>query len=443
MTKTISLLFLVFLSLAFMLGGVSAFAGGDGSVGNPYQISNWTDLNSIRNNLTSSYILINSLSSSTSDYVGIGNIWQPIGDCGGNNCNSNPDNPFLGNLKGNSKTISNISINQPSTYGVGFFGYNFGNITNLKIEINSISGSNYVGGLVGYNNQGRIINCSTTIYNNISSSAFVGGLVGYEDAGFITNSFVNLYGNIFSSSHVSYGSFIGIESFGIVNNSNSVVISSLYNSGMENLNFIGDNYGTVTNSTQLITYGNTPIFSNQTDNNGTLINSGTGQFNVSVNQTNGTVILNIDNTNITATTSDNVVYLASHTFSSAGNYPYYWSSYGSGVYANYNQSDVGTYTIILSNSNSPTNLNQACIAITNGLSQVPGIFLLLIIITIFSVMTLNYVSSIERSSNSYGYITVNESKLNMKSLPAIILGIIIAGLIAIVGIFIITSIGGC
>ena len=42
-----------------------------------------------------------------------------------------------------------------------------------------------------------------------------------------------------------------------------------------------------------------PTFSNQSDNNGTLYNNGTGLFYVNVDNTNGTVFLHINNTNYT------------------------------------------------------------------------------------------------------------------------------------------------
>jgi hypothetical protein len=91
-----------------------------------------------------------------------------------------------------------------------------------------------------------------------------------------------------------------------------------------------------------------PIFSNYDDNNATLIDSGIGIFNVTVINTNGTVILEIDGTNITATNLSTNVYNSSYTFSSPGVYPYRWHSWGNGTSANYNVSNEQSYAVIAS-----------------------------------------------------------------------------------------------
>ena len=49
-----------------------------------------------------------------------------------------------------------------------------------------------------------------------------------------------------------------------------------------------------------------PQFYNYSDNSGTLTNSGTANFYVNINNTNGTVILQIDGVNYTATNTSNL-----------------------------------------------------------------------------------------------------------------------------------------
>jgi len=88
-----------------------------------------------------------------------------------------------------------------------------------------------------------------------------------------------------------------------------------------------------------------PVFSNYWDNNATLTDSGTGLFNVTLLSTNGTVLLEIDGNNITATNLTADVYNASHTFTSSGNYAYRWHSWGNGTSANYNVSDERSYSV--------------------------------------------------------------------------------------------------
>ena len=67
-------------------------------------------------------------------------------------------------------------------------GYSFGSITN-SYATGSVTGGDQCGGLVGYN-YGTITNSYAT-GNVIGSGNYVGGLVGYNDNGTITNSFWN------------------------------------------------------------------------------------------------------------------------------------------------------------------------------------------------------------------------------------------------------------
>jgi len=88
-----------------------------------------------------------------------------------------------------------------------------------------------------------------------------------------------------------------------------------------------------------------PIFSNYKDNSASLVDSGIGLFNVTINNTNGTVLLEINNTNITATNLTSNVYNASYNFTSSGVYVYRWHSWGNGTNNNYNKSGDLNYIV--------------------------------------------------------------------------------------------------
>ncbi|MCK5450105.1 DUF285 domain-containing protein [Candidatus Pacearchaeota archaeon] len=88
-----------------------------------------------------------------------------------------------------------------------------------------------------------------------------------------------------------------------------------------------------------------PTFSNYWDDNATFNDSGTGHFNVTVENTNGTVLLEINGNNITATNLSFNIYNVSHTFSSGGTYPYKWHSWGNGTSEKYNVSEERNYII--------------------------------------------------------------------------------------------------
>lgn len=88
-----------------------------------------------------------------------------------------------------------------------------------------------------------------------------------------------------------------------------------------------------------------PQFYNYIDNNATQTGTGTGFFNVTVNNTNGTVILNINGNNHLATNLTASVYNASHIFASSGTFVYNWTAYGNGTGKNINISNNRYYTV--------------------------------------------------------------------------------------------------
>ena len=102
--------------------------------------------------------------------------WVPIGD----NSTSDAASRFTATFEGNDYTLSNLYVNRGSTDGVGLFGYigSGGGVCNLGLEGGSVTGNDYVGGLVGWN-FGTISACYAT--GNADGSGQVGGLVGNND----------------------------------------------------------------------------------------------------------------------------------------------------------------------------------------------------------------------------------------------------------------------
>ena len=119
-----------------------AFAGGDGSSGNPYQIATPAQLNDIRNYLGPSigdnhFILINDIDLSYAP-------WTPIpGDY------TNDSITFFGTLDGNGYTIRNLRINVSADY-VGFFKVLRGHVHDLTFDDVEVTGNDYVGVLTGF-----------------------------------------------------------------------------------------------------------------------------------------------------------------------------------------------------------------------------------------------------------------------------------------------------
>lgn len=158
-----------------MANGV--FTKGDGTTLNPYIIEDEYDLDKVRENPSANYSIIKNI-----DVLNICNKngaegWEPIAD-------------FSGILEGNGHIIKNLTINRTSDDSVGLFSsIRGGAIINLGIRNATISGKDYVGGLVGSMsaNDDLIENCFVT--GSIIGNNYSGGIVGSFTSGTIINSF--------------------------------------------------------------------------------------------------------------------------------------------------------------------------------------------------------------------------------------------------------------
>ena len=203
-----------------------------------------TDLQGMSGNLAGNYVLGANIDACATSGCGVpANAWDtgsgfvPIGD----NSSGTAVTQFTGVFDGLGHTISNLTINRPSTGFVGLFGYAAAgsSIRNVGLQGGSVTGYSEVGGLAGYNS-GTISNAYTT--GNVSSIGnVVGGLVGFN-AGTIISSYAT--GIVIGSSYVgglvgtNYGSINYSHATGIVNG------SSIFVGGLAGLN-LG---GTVNNS---------------------------------------------------------------------------------------------------------------------------------------------------------------------------------------------------
>ena len=168
--------------------------------------------------------------------------WNSNGSGGyyGFNPIGNSTNKFNGTFDGLGFTISNLYINCPSQNYVGLFGYtNNATIKNLGLKNVGITGSVYVGGLVG-ENYGTISNSYAT--GAVSGNNYVGGLVGYNH-GTISNSYVR--GTVSGITHV--GTLVGYNDRTILNSYASGTVSGSIGSSYAG-GLVGYNHGTISNS---------------------------------------------------------------------------------------------------------------------------------------------------------------------------------------------------
>lgn len=145
----------------------SLFEGGQGTEDDPYQISNFNQLDEVRNHLKEHFILINNIDASPSDLSNLGLGFMPIG---------NENNPFEGTFKGDGFTISDLNISRSNEQNIGLFGYILnGFVQNLTLQNADITGGEKVGAIAGVNS-GEINNIAVT--GTVTGGNQVGGIVG-------------------------------------------------------------------------------------------------------------------------------------------------------------------------------------------------------------------------------------------------------------------------
>lgn len=101
-----------------------------------------------------------------------GKEWTPIG--------TDENNSYNGTFDGNGKTITGLTVNQSEKYNAGLFGClgSGGKVQNLTLENVNISGTYYVGSVVG-TNFGTVSGC-TASGNITGTETLVGGVVGWN-----------------------------------------------------------------------------------------------------------------------------------------------------------------------------------------------------------------------------------------------------------------------
>lgn len=147
---------------------VHAFSGsGAGTISDPYEITNCTELQNVRNNLSAHYELVNSINCAA---VSASPGFSPISG----------NSEFTGTFDGNGYTIDSLSIDPPGNpNSVSLFGNTQGAaITNLALHNLTVVGGENVGGLAGSSTDTDIrqIRLQNAL---IVGTKNVGGIIGY------------------------------------------------------------------------------------------------------------------------------------------------------------------------------------------------------------------------------------------------------------------------
>lgn len=162
-------------------------AGGDGSSGNAYRITDVYGLQGVGSStalLAGSYRLTNDIDATGTANWNNGAGFMPIGNLG---------NSFKGNFDGQGYVVANMTINRLSQNYVGLFGQvENGSLSNIGVIGGNFVGAAYVGALAGSLLNSSVHNAHATgsASGNEGGSDFVGGLVGVNYQGSsITKSF--------------------------------------------------------------------------------------------------------------------------------------------------------------------------------------------------------------------------------------------------------------
>jgi hypothetical protein len=183
----------------------TSFAGGDGSAGNPYQISTPAELAYLSQSVNGANTYAATYFILTSDLDLNSKSWTPIG---------NSTTSFKGTFDGNSHLISNLTVNLPTSTGVGLFGYtDSALIKKLGIAgVSTIIGQTYVGGIIGrctlYPGGYFVRDC----FSNATVSASgerVGGIVGsIRSAQSVEPSLANMITNCYSTGNITGSNYV-------------------------------------------------------------------------------------------------------------------------------------------------------------------------------------------------------------------------------------------
>jgi len=164
---------------------------GSGTETDPYQITTVSELQDMQNDLSAYYILMNDIDASATEF-------NPIG--------YDQDNRFVGGFEGNGYVISDLYINK-STDKVGLFGWvTFdAEIRHVGLENVDITGTRYVGALIGFQDNGLGLVSHNYSTGTVSGGDEVGGLVGYNSGTTIDN----CYSTATVSGNDSVGGLVG------------------------------------------------------------------------------------------------------------------------------------------------------------------------------------------------------------------------------------------
>ncbi|MGO4181137.1 S-layer homology domain-containing protein [Paenibacillus sp. TAF43_2] len=229
------------------------FSGGTGSVDDPYIVTTPEQLDSVRNYYSKNFKLGSNID--LTDYLSEGEggyndgqFWKPFGN-------------FYGTFDGDGYVITGLRTNSNENF-VGFFGQVAAGsfIKNIGLENVDIIGGMFTGGLVGGLRGSSSAVSNSYVTGDVKGTHYVGGLVGYKEEAKILNSYSIT--NVSGTSQL--GGLVGLEYRGSITNSFAAgYVATAYPSG----GLVGGTYGGADASVDVDSFYDREI-SKQYDNSG-------------------------------------------------------------------------------------------------------------------------------------------------------------------------------
>jgi len=233
---------------------------GDGTEINPYQIENFNTLEWLMNTPAvwdKYFIQTANIDASPCSTWNSGAGFIPIG---------NVNNRFTGNYNGQGFIISNLFIFRPGGLLASLFGYtDHATIINVGLENVNISGYDYVGAIIGYDNNTSTLSNSYATGTVTGSNSNVGGLVGCCSETTISN----CYSKVNVSGITNLGGLVGM----IIHRSPNLTPNKCYSKGLVSGN---SNVGGLIGVAFISSYVNKCFWDTETSEQDTS-NGGTGK----------------------------------------------------------------------------------------------------------------------------------------------------------------------
>ncbi len=219
----------------------STYIQGGGALNSYMLVNTVYDLQNIRNYVRGEYALGRDIDASVTQQIG----FTPLGDA---------TTPFSGLLEGQDHAVTGLTINAPGAAVVGLFGHLQGNVADLTLLNESVSGGTQydgmIGGLAGSIDGGLVSNVVVQATVTSTGGASVGGLAGMSIGNILDSSSSGLVTSASAHGGETIGGLVGLNGGSISSSySSSAVTGSGQNGGLVVAagGLVGSNQGRLTN----------------------------------------------------------------------------------------------------------------------------------------------------------------------------------------------------